>query len=561
MAPRGRRARPATGRARRAAAPCSQSSSSIASSASWARQSAWTLGAAIAPRRAPSSSCGRASSASPLQVLGRRRAAGSRATATGCPRASARTRARRRAASGRCRRGRRPRASSATPASSDATSERASERWAAAVQCSARSRSPSARWWAAAVSASVGCAAICSGVKRSSRRRTSAPRPSSTRAAVLHSSVSRARSVARLDRVIDRAVVVARAPRTRRSPAGAARPRARRRARRSSACEHARRGAGGSGTTRRRRRAARRAGSSATCRAARVPSRCAPGPRRTAGRTARRAPTCARGRRAAPRRARPAARRAGSRRAAGRRLRSGRRPGGRSGRPAQRERRQVQPGGPALGALEQQVHVLRRELEIRQAEHRRRLAPGHGQIARAEVDQPPLRAQAPDRQIGLPAAGEHELRSRRHRVGDRHDRRERLRREQVVQVVEHEHERVRALLDRVRQLVEASDRARRARRARARSRSISAIRVVVRLVDREPRHRPRVVLEPVRRAASSCRSPRGRRSASSGTCVVWARRRSSRSRRKVPRRRRGWRRRRCAEHSNSAGSIVATSVI
>ena len=160
----------------------------------------------------------------------------------------------------------------------------------------------------------------------------------------------------------------------------------------------------------------------------------------------------------------------------------------------QRQRGEIEPGRPALGALEQHERVLRLEVEPHQAQHRHRLAPRHHEVARPEVEQPPLRAQAPDREVGLPAAGRHHLRAVRHRVGDRHDHALRLPRAQVVEVVEHEHERLLAQLERVGQLDE---------RGGATSSSACAIaatsrsRVVVRLVDGEPRDRPRVLLEPV----------------------------------------------------------------
>ena len=155
---------------------------------------------------------------------------------------------------------------------------------------------------------------------------------------------------------------------------------------------------------------------------------------------------------------------------------------------------EIEPGRPALGALEQHERVLGLEVQPDQAQHRHRLAPRHHEVARPEVEQPPLRTQAPDREVGLPAAGSHDLRAVRHRVGDRHDHALRLRRAQVVEVVEHEHERLLAQLERVGQL---DERGGLEVVERARDRGHEPIRVVVELVDGEPRDRPRILLEPV----------------------------------------------------------------
>ena len=154
---------------------------------------------------------------------------------------------------------------------------------------------------------------------------------------------------------------------------------------------------------------------------------------------------------------------------------------------------EIEPGRPALGALEQHVGVLRLEVDSHQAQHRHRLAPRHHEVARPEVEQPPLRTQAPDREVGLPAAGRHQLRAVRHRVGDRHDHALRLPREQVMQVVEHEHERLLAQLERVGQLGERGGDV----VERVRDRGHEPIRVVVQLVDGQPRDGSRVLLEPV----------------------------------------------------------------
>ena len=161
---------------------------------------------------------------------------------------------------------------------------------------------------------------------------------------------------------------------------------------------------------------------------------------------------------------------------------------------AQRQRSEIEPGRPALGALEQHERVVGLEVEPLQAQHRHRLAPRHHEVARPEVEQPPVRAQAPDRKVGLPTAGRHHLRAVGDRIGDRHDDALRLRRAQVVEVVEHEHERLLALLERVGQL---DERGGRHVVERVRDRGHEPIGVVVGLVDGEPRDRPRILLEPV----------------------------------------------------------------
>jgi hypothetical protein len=107
---------------------------------------------------------------------------------------------------------------------------------------------------------------------------------------------------------------------------------------------------------------------------------------------------------------------------------------------AERLRREVQAGGPPLGALEQHEHVLRRQLDAGEAQHDGRLAARHAQVGRAQVHKPAFGAQAADRQRGLLARGEDELRSLGNRVGDRAQCGHRLRRRQAVDVVQHEHE-------------------------------------------------------------------------------------------------------------------------
>ena len=150
---------------------------------------------------------------------------------------------------------------------------------------------------------------------------------------------------------------------------------------------------------------------------------------------------------------------------------------------------------PALGALQQDEHVVGRELELRQAQQRRRLAPRHDQVTRAQVDQPPLRAQASDREIRLPATRCHHLRAGRQRVGDRHHHAVRRARAQVVEVVEHEHERLFAPLDDGGQLDERGGGHEVVECERDRSHKPLAI--VVRLVNGEPGDGAPLLAEPV----------------------------------------------------------------
>ena len=113
----------------------------------------------------------------------------------------------------------------------------------------------------------------------------------------------------------------------------------------------------------------------------------------------------------------------------------------RVGAAAQRERREVEPDGPPLRPAEEQQRVVGRDVEAGEVQHLRRLAARHREVARPQVDELALRAQATDRQRGLLPRGEHELRAVGQQLGDRRDRVERLGRAHAVQVVQHEHER------------------------------------------------------------------------------------------------------------------------
>ena len=161
---------------------------------------------------------------------------------------------------------------------------------------------------------------------------------------------------------------------------------------------------------------------------------------------------------------------------------------------AQREGGDVETGRPALGPVEQHLHVLERELETGEAQHLRRLAPGHDQVARSQLDQPALGAQAADREVRLAAAREDDLRSRWDGVGEGVDDGERLGRAQVVHVVEGDDQRLVPPFDGVGQ---RSERQVPGLAQRDRDRGDELIRVVVGAVDRQPHHRPRIGLQPV----------------------------------------------------------------
>ena len=162
---------------------------------------------------------------------------------------------------------------------------------------------------------------------------------------------------------------------------------------------------------------------------------------------------------------------------------------------AQREGGEVETGGPALGPLEQHLHVLGRELETRQAQHLRRLAPGHDEVARPQLDQPALGAQAADREGRLTAAGEDDLRSRLDGGGDAR-RRPRAPRPSAGGARRRARAPPAPRAARPRSVSAASVRSA-GSPGRAASDGDQPLGIVVGRVDREPRHRPRVGLQPV----------------------------------------------------------------
>ena len=208
---------------------------------------------------------------------------------------------------------------------------------------------------------------------------------------------------------------------------------------------------------------------------------------------------------AAPAPAARAARRAGSRRPAGRRRRTGRRRGAGPGcRPGRAPPGTGPTGQPSVCRTSRSTSSGVRSSPA-SAEHPRGLAARHREVAGADVDQLALRAQPADRQRGLLARREHELRAVGQELRERGERAERLGRAHALHVVEHQHERavdplehpghvrqrgagivagnapdVAEVLERTGELPEHE------------------LRVVVGVVGQDPAHRPAVRLEPVR---------------------------------------------------------------
>ena len=116
---------------------------------------------------------------------------------------------------------------------------------------------------------------------------------------------------------------------------------------------------------------------------------------------------------------------------------------------AERQRRQVEPRGPALGALDEPLD--RRPVEVQPCllEQVGRLGGGHHQLARRDLPQAMLRAQAPERHLRLLPRGDRQGRARVEAAGELGQRGERLGVVQGVEVVEHDHERALALAQRV----------------------------------------------------------------------------------------------------------------
>ena len=105
---------------------------------------------------------------------------------------------------------------------------------------------------------------------------------------------------------------------------------------------------------------------------------------------------------------------------------------------AERERSEVEGGGPALRVSQERRQICRLEVDPGHAEHRRALAASHGQVGGADLDDLALRAEAADRQRGLPTRCQRQLGAGRQRARQRMDE---LEISPELRVVQHEHRR------------------------------------------------------------------------------------------------------------------------
>ena len=181
----------------------------------------------------------------------------------------------------------------------------------------------------------------------------------------------------------------------------------------------------------------------------------------------------------------------------------------------QRQRGQVDPGRPALGARDEQVDVGVVEAELEAAvEERPGLLGGEAQRVGPQLEQLPVRPQRAERQGRVGPGREHELERRRHVVDEPRDALPRRRAGEPVEVVEHQRQLglLGELVDEPRQQ-HLDDRRRGGGRGQRLVREARAgaaqrlddvrpqhDRVVVALVERDPRHRPplRLLLAPGR---------------------------------------------------------------
>ena len=90
---------------------------------------------------------------------------------------------------------------------------------------------------------------------------------------------------------------------------------------------------------------------------------------------------------------------------------------------AQRHGGEIEPGRPPLGAAHERVDVRSGQLGPGELEQRGRLAPGHDEVARRQLEHLAMRSQAPEGQRRLASRGQHELRARGRILDERRERR------------------------------------------------------------------------------------------------------------------------------------------
>jgi hypothetical protein len=116
---------------------------------------------------------------------------------------------------------------------------------------------------------------------------------------------------------------------------------------------------------------------------------------------------------------------------------------------AHRQRRESQTGGPALGALPQRLGRLRVHRDVRCAEQLDGLREREGEVAAADLGELAGHAQPPDAQRWVHARGDHEAQRGRGMAEQPVEVAQRRRVADLVQVLEHEHDRLVEVLERV----------------------------------------------------------------------------------------------------------------
>ena len=107
---------------------------------------------------------------------------------------------------------------------------------------------------------------------------------------------------------------------------------------------------------------------------------------------------------------------------------------------AQRHGGEIEPGRPTLRAAHERVDVRSGQVGPGEPEQRGRLAPGHDEVARRQLEHLAMRPQAPEGQRRLASRGQHELRARRRILDERRKDVDRPARAQDLDVVQDEDE-------------------------------------------------------------------------------------------------------------------------
>jgi hypothetical protein len=112
----------------------------------------------------------------------------------------------------------------------------------------------------------------------------------------------------------------------------------------------------------------------------------------------------------------------------------------RLGASGEREGGQPQPGGPALGPVAEEREALRGQLDAAAREQLARLLGAEGQIGGAELGEHPGHPQPVQAQAGIVAGAQHQPGRRREVLDEDLEQIQGLRRSELVQVVDHQHQ-------------------------------------------------------------------------------------------------------------------------